>query len=315
MRHAKVNGLYQATNKQFTKVTFMAFMHEQIALLYAANRLGTARNYERALRSFDTFLKGKDIPLQKVTEKLIEQYNAYLIGRGIVRNSISFYMRILRAVYNKAVWQRLVIDMHPFEGVYTGIDKTRKRAVTESLIVQLSRLELSHQPRLAFARDLFIFSYCMRGMAFVDIAYLQSANIQGDSIDYTRRKTGQLLSVRIEKTAWRIINQYSSEKRKYIFPIIVSEEPQQAYREYQMALNNYNRTLKQLATLLPSPCVLTSYTARHSWATAARKHNIPISVISAGLGHTSEQTTQIYLASLENAVIDDANRMIIAGLG
>ncbi len=314
MKHAKTSMLYQATYKQSSKITFMVYMQEQIALLYAANRLGTARNYERTLRSFSRFMKGKDIPFVKVTESLIEQYNTYLLQRGIVPNSISFYMRILRAVYNKAVRRRLVADMRPFQYVYTGIAKTCKRAIPELIMVQLSQLQLSNEPKLALTRDLFLFSYCMRGMAFVDMAYLQTSNIQGDAIFYTRRKTGQLLSIHIEKTAWRIINDYRSENRKYIFPIIESEDPRQAYREYQLALNNYNRHLKHLVAMLPSPCKLTSYTARHSWATVARKHNIPISVISAGLGHTSEQTTQIYLAALENSVIDDANKIIVAEL-
>lgn len=263
------------------------------------------------MKCFKEFLKGKNPPFTEMTECLIANYNVFLIQRGLVRNSISFYMRIMRAIYNKTVKQKMVEQSYPFADVYTGIDRTRKRAVSESVIAQLYKLKLIEGPPLALARDIFIFSYCTRGMAFVDIAFLKKENIQNGTICYTRHKTGQLLSIRIEPGIQEIINRYSSTKNTYIFPLLISLEIKQAYKEYQFAINNYNRLLRKLSTMLQLNCVLTSYTSRHSWATAARNHNIPISIISAGMGHSSEKTTQIYLMMLENSVIDDANQGII----
>lgn len=167
---------------------------------------------------------------------------------------------------------------------------------------------------LALARDMFIFSYCTRGMAFVDIAYLKKENIRDGMICYARHKTGQQLSIRIEPCMQKIIDRYDYASGHYIFPLLTSDDSTQAYREYQTAINSYNRQLKRLSKMLPGDCKLTSYTARHSWATAARNHNIPISVISAGMGHSSERTTQIYLATLENSIIDDANQRLISSL-
>ena len=296
------------------QTSVLTFFRRQIELLRNANRLGTARNYEKTFNSFSQFLGSEDIRFSMMTEPLIENYNAFLVRRGIVRNSISFYMRILKAVYNKAVRQHLAEPGNPFQEVYTGIDRTRKRAIPESLIVQLYRLELPAESSLSFARDIFIFSYCTRGMAFVDVAYLKKANIHNGMIHYSRRKTGQLLSVRIEDNIQTIIDKYRTDEREYIFPIISSEDTAEAYEQYRQALNNYNRHLKMLSRLLPEGNKLTSYTSRHSWATVARDHNVPISVISAGLGHTSEQTTQIYLTMLENSVIDEANQGIISSL-
>lgn len=198
--------------------------------------------------------------------------------------------------------------------VYTGIDRTRKRTVSESVIAQLYRLELSDGSLLAFTRDLFIFSYCTRGIAFVDIAYLRKSNLQNGIICYARRKTGQLLSVRIEPAIQRIIDRYASEQTSYLFSIFTSLDASEAYKQYRAALNTHNRLLKRLSEMRPDGCLLTSYTACHSWATAARNHNVPISVISTGMGHTSEQTTRIYLTMLENSVIDEANRGIIGDL-
>ena len=178
----------------------------------------------------------------------------------------------MRAVYNKAVRQKLVEQSHPFTEVYTGIDRTRKRAraVSESVISQLYKLKLAEGTHLVLARDIFIFSYCTRGMAFVDIAYLKKENIQNGVICYARRKTGQLLSVRIEPSIQRIIDRYSSVLSPYVFPILTSMETKQAYEEYQTAINNHNRLLRRLSKMLPAGCKLTSYTSRHSWATAAR---------------------------------------------
>lgn len=295
-------------------ISVLDYMRTQIEVLRASNRLGTARNYEKTMSSFGEFLGGERLPICALTGHVIANYNAFLVRRGLVRNSVSFYMRVLRAVYNKAVRQGLVVQSHPFTEVYTGIDHTRKRAVLESVIARLHRLELPEGSQLALTRDLFIFSYCTRGMAFVDIAYLRKANLQNGVICYARRKTGQLLSVKIEPCVQRIIDRYSVSESPYVFPILTSVDAAEAYGQYRTALNHYNRLLGRFSDILGCGCKLTSYTSRHSWATAARNHDVPISVISQGMGHTTEQTTRIYLTMLENSVIDEANKKIIGCL-
>lgn len=310
----KVEDIINRYKSPQSHILMLDYMQTQIERLKAANRLGTAKNYEKTMHSLKAFLGNVRLPLSALTEQVISDYNAFLVQRGLVRNSVSFYMRVLRAVYNKAVRQKLIEQQHPFTDVYTGIDRTRKRAVSESIIAQLHRLELEEGSPLALCRDMFIFSYCTRGMAFVDIAYLRKENLQNGMICYARRKTGQLLSVRIEPGIQRIIDRYASRERPYLFPLLSSTDAVMAYGEYQVALNTYNRFLGRLSKMLGSGVKLTSYTSRHSWATAARNHNVPISVISQGMGHTSEQTTQIYLAMLENSVIDDANHGIIGCL-
>lgn len=301
-------------NRAIRQTFVLDYMRNQIEQLRAAQRLGTAKNYEKTMCSFSEFLGGTRLPLSALSEQVIIDYNAFLVQRGLVRNSVSFYMRVLRAIYNKAVRQKLIKQQHPFVEVYTGIDRTRKRAVPESIVARLNGLELPKDSALALCRDIFIFSYCTRGMAFVDIAYLRKNNLQNGMIHYARRKTGQMLSVRIEPHIQRIIDRYASRDSSYVFPILTSTDVVEAYEQYQVALNTHNRLLGRLSELLGCGCKLTSYTSRHSWATAARNHNVPISVISQGMGHTSEQTTQIYLAMLENSVIDEANRGIIESL-
>ncbi len=309
-----VIGRYKSAGND---MTVQDFMQDQINRLRNAEQFSTANNYEKALHSFSTFLGGVRLPFPAMTRELIADYNGYLIRRGVVRNTISFYMRILRAIHNRAVRQRVALQTHPFEEVYTGIDRTRKRAVDERVISRLYRLDLQgHAPSLELARDLFIFSYCTRGMAFVDMAYLRKTDIRDGNIIYTRHKTQRQLCIRIEPDIRRIIDRYADASPVYIFPILDTEDPGEAFSQYQLALNGYNRQLSHLSELLSPECEvsLTSYTARHSWATAARNHNVPISVISAGMGHSSERTTRIYLTMLENSAIDAANRMIIGNI-
>ena len=294
-------------------VMILAFMQEQIDLLRYCNRLGTAQNYTNAMRRFARFLGG-DIPVTAVTEQLIERFNADLSQRGVVRNTVSFYMRILRSVYNKAVRNGLAEQTAPFRNVYTGIDRTRKRAVGENVIARFIGLDIPQPSQLALTRDLFLFSFYTRGMAFVDMAYLRCDNISDGMIHYVRRKTGQEIVIRVEPEMQRIIERYADGERPYVFPILNSENPEKTYAEYRIALTYYNRLLKQLCNMANIPQRLSFYTARHSWATAARNHQVPVSVISAGMGHTSERTTQIYLTMLENSVIDNANRGILKSL-
>ncbi len=280
------------------------------------DRWGNARNLQRALNSFSGFLGGLDIPFKQVDEKLIMEYEQWLRARKVSKNSSSFYMRTLRSAYNKVINTKQLEQTYPFRNVYTGVERTRKRAVREDIMVRLQKLDLTRSAPLAFSRDLFIFSYCTRGMAFVDIAYLKKEDINGGMLSYIRHKTGQRLTVRIEPLIEEIIKRYKPSVRNspYIFPIITSNDPEEAFRQYQTALGYHNRKLKKLGKLTEENLHLSSYTARHSWATVARNHNVPLSVISAGMGHTSEKTTLIYLESVENLLIDKANEDILKAL-
>ena len=277
---------------------------------------GNARNLQRALNSFSGFLRGLDVPLKQVDERLVMEYEQWLRARKVSKNSSSFYMRTLRSAYNKVINRNQMEQTFPFRNVYTGVERTRKRAVHEDIMVHLQKLDLTCSAPLAFSRDLFIFSYCTRGMAFVDIAYLKKEDVSGGMLSYVRHKTGQRLTVRIESCIEEIIKRYepSVHNSPYLFPIITSNDPEKAFQEYQTALGYHNRKLKKLGKLTGENLNLSSYTARHSWATVARNHNIPLSIISAGMGHTSEKTTLIYLDSIENSQIDKANESILEAL-
>lgn len=287
-----------------------------IARLTEKGKLGSARNLRCTLSSFADFLHGKDIALSMLDEVVVGEYADWLAKRGITSNSSSFYMRNLRSVYNRAVREEGIEQTFPFRYVYTGIDKTAKRSVDEKVIIRLKGLELNDISGLGFARDLFLFSYCTCGMSFVDMAYLRHKDIRNGYICYKRKKTGRPLSIRIEQIVQEIINRYQKRTTGscYLFPILHTEDDEQSYKQYQTGLRYYNKQLKKLASLLGENIVLTSYTSRHTWASTARKHNIPVAVISDGMGHTSEKTTLIYLSSIDTSVIDRANAELVSSL-
>lgn len=293
----------------------LTYMEEHISALTSKGKRGTAKNWRCTLNSLSEYLGGEDIPFSELDEPLLLDYEEWLKCRGVKRNSSSFYMRNLRSIYNKAVRQGCVRQTDPFRNIYTGIDKTSKRAVDESVIAELKVLELSDTGWLALARDLFIFSYCTRGMSFIDMAYLRRTNIVNGIIRYTRKKTGQSLVVRIEPSVQEIITRYrDTVHADYILPVIRSDNEKDAYRQYQTCLRYYNKQLKKLSGILGGGVSLTSYVSRHSWASTAYKHNVPLAVISDSMGHNSEKTTQIYLASMNEDVINRANAKIVASL-
>lgn len=307
-RHLTTTG---ATQRK--ALTFLDYIEQRINELTLSRKFGTARNYTKARNSFRAFLNGGDIPLRALDESTIHEYDDWLRKRGIVRNTVSFYMRILRSVYNKAAKDRLVRQASPFTDVYTGIDRTRKKALDERSLGKLLKLDLRNSPGLSLSRDLFLFSFFTRGMSFVDIAFLRKQDIKGKYISYHRQKTGRQLTILMEPCIEAIVKRYA-EKTKgspYIFPILSSSDKITTYRQYQTALGYHNRKLKALAELAGLNIPLSSYCARHSWATVARNRSIPVSVISEAMGHASERMTLIYLDSLETSVIDKANHRVL----
>ena len=260
------------------------------------------------------FRWNKDIQLDDMDEDLIMEYEAWLKTNGASMNTISFYMRILRATYNRAVEKGLTVQKHPFRHVYTGMDKTVKRAISLKDIRRIKELDLTGKPHWELARDMFLFSFYTRGMSFIDMAYLKKSNLKNGILSYRRHKTGQQLHIRWESCMEETVKKYAAGcSGDYLLPIL--KLPSKKLRsQYKSTLFRINKYLKEIARLCGIAAPLTMYVSRHSWASIAKSKNIPISVISEGMGHDSEETTRIYLASLDGSVIDKANSLILKDL-
>lgn len=292
--------------------SFKLFMENTIFRLKRLGKERTSETYTSTLVSFMRFRKGRDLLFEEMTSDLMMEYEAWLTSNGVRMNTVSFYNRILRAVYNRTVEQELTSQRYPFKHVYTGTDKTVKRAIPLKDIKRIKELDLSLKPTLDFARDLFMFSFYTRGMSFVDMAYLKKTDLRNGILTYIRRKTKQTLLVKWEKCMQKILDKHPTGDSEYLLPIIRDRNNER--RQYRNMLRLVNNNLKKISMLAGLHTNLTMYVSRHSWASAAKDQNIPLSVISEGMGHDSENTTLIYLASLDTSRVDMANELILGKL-
>ena len=313
------SNFYQVINRRSTRQrrvyhSLFLFMEDVIANMKILGKTRTSETYATTLRSFKRFREDMDLALCELDSDIIMAYEAYLRSNGVGLNSSSFYMRNLRAMYNRAVDKGITPQRFPFKHVYTGVDKTIKRAVPLKVIKRIKEMDFSMNPSFDFGRDMFMFSFYTRGMSFVDMAYLRKKDLQNGILSYRRRKTGQQLFVKWERCMQEIVDKYKTAQSPYLLPIIIPDSNMDSRKQYIYAAHNINRSLKIIGQQLRLSVSLTLYVARHSWASIARSKNVPLSVISEGMGHDSEATTRIYLASLDTFAIDKANSMILKSL-
>ena len=289
----------------------------------------TIDNYQTALRSLLTYA-GKDISVNDINTALMEGYQRWLQIRGVGRNTSSCYMRSLRALLHhinpKANYKET------FKNVFTGNEKTEKRAIREEEIKKIKGSPLPTSPSplptsphwgrgkeqrkdaaIERARDYFLFSFCAMGMPFIDLAFLRKAQVKDGYIDYRRHKTGQHIRVKIEPLMQEIIDKYARKSSPYLFPILTNSYHEQAMREYERKRSKYNRLLGQLAKRAQLPH-LTSYVARHSWASIAYNHDVALPIISKAMGHTSTQTTLTYIREINDQRMEEANFQLVKNI-
>ena len=288
----------------------------------------TADNYRTAVRSFVRFNGGRDVPLSALDAETLRRYERWLRGQGVCPNTSSCYLRSLRAIYNKAASKRLVKDRAPFKGLFTGNERTVKRSIGAE---EVRRLVLTPFPPPpcgggkgkgaapapgASALDLFLFSFYAMGMPFTDLAHLRKPQVKDGVLTYRRRKTGRQVRVKLEKCMLDILEKYRAEGTDYLFPILYKvKDGRICPVSYPCALNRYNRSLKQLARQAGIGVNLTSYVARHSWASIAYEHGVGLPVISKALGHTDTKTTLIYIEGIKDERLAEANRGLLERIG
>ena len=312
-----------------TSESLFQFMNLLIALLLKNGQYRTMLHYKATLHSFKRYRDNKDIALREIDAEVMRSYEAYLHHTaGVCKNTSSFYLRILRSTYNKAVAKGLTPQQHPFTDVYTGIAPTRKRAIPAESVSQIKHLESVKNltPKEEMARDTFLMSFYLRGISFIDLAHLRKSDLKDGYLHYTRSKTGQRLTIRWEDEMQELLEKYQMQTASspYLFPFLVDDgntrqdktidKKQKEVRLYHNAESRISYHLRKFGAKIGIKGKLTLYVARHSWATAARDNNVSISVISEALGHDSETTTQIYLRSIKSSEVDDANAKILAVL-
>lgn len=299
------------SQEELTMTEAWEFVSEQINEAKARKSYKTAANYLTATNSLTNFFQRNNWTFENITPEEMDKYQRWLIEKGLCMNTVSCYMRSLRTLYNRAVERGLTIDKHPFRKVFTGKERTRKRSALEEDVRRLRQLHLEAGSSMAFARDIFLFGFYAMGMPFVDIAYLRKSQIKDGKLIYARHKTGQEIVVTIEPCMMAIINKYCDCHTEYVFPIITEETEAIAHKQYQSQLRLYNHNLANLSKRIKASQPLSSYVVRHTWASIAYKHQLDVSLISKALGHTNTSTTLIYIKSLFDPQLADANRSLL----
>ena len=267
----------------------------------------TKGNYHTAVRSFHRFNKGNDIALSGITADKVKAYEWWLRKRGVCNNTISCYLRSLRAIYNKGVAKHKVRNAKPFKGVFTGNERTVKTSLTIDDINRLVALKLPECSFQAFARDVFVFSFCTMGLPPVDLFRLSYLHIKDGKIVYSRHKTGSQVVVPINKQMATIIERYKQDGCNLLFPRF-------ARMRYRSFLSQYNRALKLLAKKADIKSSLSSYSARHAWASMANEAGVSINIISQALGHCNIATTMHYLAQIDCKKLRESNNIVLGNL-
>lgn len=300
----------------------ISFMKEVADELQERGHYGTAHIYRSSMNSLIGFYGGRHLPFQKVTPGFLKKFEIHLRENDCSWNTVSTYMRMVRAVYNRAVVLQLAPYVpHHFQDVYTGNKADRKRALEaddmRTLADALPERLAEGNKDLERTRDFFMLMFFLRGMPFVDLVYLKKRDLVGNEISYRRRKTGRPLTVTLVEEAMRLVKKYmnTDPSSPYLFSFITSGEgTEAAYKEYQLALRDFNYRLVLLKQVLGIDAGLSSYTARHTWATLAYHCEVHPGIISEAMGHSSITVTETYLKPFRNKKIDEANLTVISSL-
>lgn len=307
-----IDDIVKAYYNKSSIVPIFDYINEIIRSLEKIGKNGNSNVYRETMGRLKKYSNREDLTFEEVNYSFLRNFEAHLQEKGCKVNTVSFYLRTIRSIFNRAIKDGVVgEEYYPFKKITIRKEKTIKRAIYKEEIAAIKNIDLSLRSSLELARDLFLFSFYMRGMSFKDIAFLKVSNIVGERIYYSRQKTSQKLNIKLTDKAMDIILKYNdlSNRSSFLFPIIRFPGKNE-FNQYKNGYRKTNRRLKLLGDLLNFRIPLTTYVARHSWASIAKRSGIPTSVISEGLGHDSEKTTQIYLDSFENNVLDAANELV-----
>ncbi|MBD3639184.1 MAG: phage integrase SAM-like domain-containing protein [Crocinitomicaceae bacterium] len=316
----------QVLAKRLNGTSLNEFAQEKILRLRFANKMGYVSAIETSLNALKRFAKKEELIFAEIDLLFLKDFCAYCTGRGNKPNTISAYLRPIKTLFREAVHEEVIPnELNPFPKFKIPKAKeTKKRALRIEKIKEIRALSLKSKSALWDARNYFLFMFNNMGINLIDVAQLKKEQIVGATyknkkliegrLEYTRSKNGRQYSIKLTQESIDILNKYdifSKENDDLIFPIGYANT-EKGFKTYKKKRQRINGRIKKLGEMVGIKENLTSYYARHSWATIAKRKMIPISVIAEGLGHADLKTTQIYLDSFDDDVLDDANDEIVS---
>ena len=323
-----LHTLVNKASKTVTRQTVGDYLNAHINRLTAENRIGNAKTFKELRTSLLKFCNSLDFYFIDIDKDYLKRYAQWMqTVKNYSPNSISIRFRSLRTLYNNAISDEIVRKSnYPFDDfkISQFKEKTAKRSITKQDIIRLIDFDVSElcryqypMPFLRMAKDIFLFSYFGCGINLTDILHLKHKDIADNRVTFYRQKTGKLISFQLQAMAIEIIEKYkahSFSNEDYIFPILkrnVHVTATQQYTRVQRVNKRVNKYLKLIGEYLNFPIALTTYVARHTFATVLKRSGVSIAIISESLGHSDLATTQIYLDSFENSQIDAAMQHLL----
>ena len=307
-------------NKRFELKTVCQFYQELIEQCKNNNKCGNRLIYKGSYNSLKVFTKNQlDIPFSAIDISWLNKYEKWLRSKGNKETTMSLMFRTLRSAYNKAIKAKCARKSdYPFDEykINKFDTKTQKRAIAKTEVLKFTKEvdNIGKRQYVQLSKDIFIFCYLCGGINFTDIANLTKVNITNGRIHYIRQKTGKLIKLGISEEAMQIIKKYESESKGYLFPILnanIHKTPLQKQNRIHKMLGKINKNLKLIAAQLNVDANMTTYVARHSFASVLKKSGVSIALISEALGHSDLSTTQVYLDSFDNEQIDAAMQNLL----
>ncbi|WP_113661765.1 site-specific integrase [Pedobacter nanyangensis] len=298
-------------------ITFNNYVKKLVDEMMALNQTGNALVYKHASTRFINFVGSSKIEFKQIDFNVLDAFRQRLLADKVKLNSISNYFRTIRAIYNKAIRAKIIDRSHyPFYDISIKTEKTANRAISKKDITKLEKLELSNGSKEWHARNCFLLCFYLIGISFTDLAYLTKDNINNGRIIYRRRKTHKLYSIRLFKKAEMILNLYANEDRKYLLPVLdnkILEDTLESKKLISQWIKTTNEYLGRVAIKHMKSIKLTTYVARHTWATTAKKMGYSNELIAEALGHQhGNRITNIYLDVFDQEVVDGMHEKVIS---
>ena len=309
--------------RTISKNSIFSFIDEEVKRLKNAGNYGYAALYKYTKTKISNFAKNPELKFSDVDYNFLKHFENDFYSRGVKPNSIGACMRVFRTIFNSAIKSKLCREEnYPFNcrnnpNGYSLKDlhqETQKRAITKEQMIKIKEYKAKEGSLLFHSKNYFLFSFYCMGINFYDIAHLKWVNIINDRLEYTRAKTGCPFTIKLLPEVIEMLRYYKKNKKtEYIFPILNPKfsEPNQQYNRTKSMLRKMNLNLQTIAKAVGINFTITSYVARHTWATIVKNNGVSISVISEGLGHKTETITHTYLKKFENTVLDDANKNLL----
>ena len=281
----------------------------------SADKPGTARWYETGVLALEKFNNGKTVKLYDITVSFLRNVEAFYLGKGNSKTTISIHLRAVRAIYNSAIEEDQFVPLkNPFKTYKIPTPRrSKKRSRTKEDINNIKNLHYPKDSILWHAKNYAMVMFYCRGMNFIDLVQVKVEHITETHLYYGRSKSDKPLAIKIVPELKEILDYYlvGKQKKQYLFPTNYDGSTGH-YQKYKSQRRRMNERLKIIAKDAGIEGTFTTYYIRHTWATIAKYMGISTELISEALGHSSLKTTQVYLRDFDNEVLDEVNAMVVS---